>query len=114
MPLDAIDHGLFDDVLWPALARRVPSLEALRVHSGWSGYYEMNTFDHNGLVGAHDDLRNLYLACGFSGHGMQQAPAVGQSLATRIALGRWGEVNLDALSPARIALGQPLYEPCVI
>jgi FAD-dependent oxidoreductase domain-containing protein 1 len=50
-PLEAIDHGLFDELIWPALAARVPVFEALRLTGAWAGYYEMNTFDHNGLVG---------------------------------------------------------------
>ncbi|MFY8085143.1 MAG: NAD(P)/FAD-dependent oxidoreductase, partial [Rubrivivax sp.] len=80
-PLEAIDHALFDEVIWPALAHRVPAFEALRVRSAWAGYYEMNTFDHNGLAGPLPGWANAYTACGFSGHGMQQAPAVGSALA---------------------------------
>ncbi len=113
-PLEAIDHGLFDEVIWPQLAQRVPAFEAARVVSAWAGYYEMNTFDHNGLVGALPGLDNLYLACGFSGHGMQQAPAVGQALAQQIATGSWGELDLDALSPGRVARGEAIVERCVI
>lgn len=113
-PLEAIDHGLFEDRIWPALATRVPAFEALRVVSAWAGYYEMNTFDHNGLVGRLPGWANLHLACGFSGHGLQQAPAVGRGLANRLACGDWGEVDLDPLSPARIARGEPIVEHCVI
>ncbi|MDP3084990.1 MAG: FAD-dependent oxidoreductase [Rubrivivax sp.] len=112
--LDAIDHGLFDEFLWPALAARVPAFEALRVVSAWAGYYEMNTFDCNGLVGLLPGWDNLHLACGFSGHGLQQAPAVARGLAQQLASGRWGETDLAPLSPARIARGEPILEHCVI
>lgn len=110
-PLDAIDHTLFDDLIWPALAARVPAFEALRVTGAWAGYYEMNSFDHNGLAG---ELKpGLWLACGFSGHGMQQAPAVGQAIAAQIAGGTpW--VDVAPLSPSRLARNAPLLERNVI
>lgn len=113
-PLDDIDHGLFDEHLWPALAARIPAFEALRVRSAWAGYYEMNLFDHNGLVGALPQCPNLHLACGFSGHGLQQAPAVGHSLATNLVSGDWPIESIRALSPHRLWGGEPLFERNVI
>lgn len=111
-PLHAIDHGLFDDLLWPLLAARVPALEALRVRSAWAGYYEMNAFDHNGLAGRLPGWANAFTACGFSGHGMQQAPAVGWALARQIA--GLDAPLIDALSPQRLVDGRPLREANVI
>lgn len=111
-PLEAIDHGLFDDVIWPALARAVPAFEALRVRSAWAGYYEMNAHDHNGLAGPLPGWRNAWTACGFSGHGMQQAPAVGHSMARLIA-GLEAPL-IDALAPQRLLDGRPLFEANVI
>jgi FAD-dependent oxidoreductase domain-containing protein 1 len=111
-PLEAIDHGLFDDQVWPVLARRVPAFEALRVRSAWAGYYEMNLFDHNGLAGRLPGWANAYVACGFSGHGMQQAPAVGASLAGLLIGG--GPGLIEALDPARVAAGTRLLEANVI
>jgi FAD-dependent oxidoreductase domain-containing protein 1 len=113
-PLDAIDHAQFDEQLWPTLAARIPALEALRVRSAWAGYYEMNTFDHNGLVGALPGVPNVFTACGFSGHGMQHALPVGRGIASFIAQGAWGEIDLTPLSPARIARNEPLVETNVI
>ena len=113
-PLEDIDHGLFDEVIWPALAARVPAVEALRVQSAWAGYYEMNGFDHNGLAGALPGWRNAYTACGFSGHGMQQSPAVGSALAALIAGGGSSAPALDALSPQRLLDGRPLVEANII
>jgi FAD-dependent oxidoreductase domain-containing protein 1 len=114
-PLNAIDHALFDDLLWPTLAARIPAFEALRVRSAWAGYYEMNTFDHNGIVGALPGWCNAFTACGFSGHGMQHALPVGRGVASFIASdGNWGAIDLSPLSPARIAQGRPLIESQVI
>jgi FAD-dependent oxidoreductase domain-containing protein 1 len=109
-PLDAVDHGLFDELIWPVLAARVPAFEALRVRSCWAGYYEMNSFDHNGLAGALPGWLNVSTACGFSGHGMQQAPAVGSALAALIAGGYSDAPALDALSPRRLLDNMPLVE----
>lgn len=113
-PLHAIDHAAFEEQLWPALAQRVPGFEQARVRSAWAGYYEMNLFDHNGLAGALPDWANAHVACGFSGHGMQQAPAVGCALAAGIAGRPSTAPALDALSPQRLRLGQALLEANVI
>ena len=111
-PLHDIDHGLFDELLWRTLAARVPALEALRVRSAWAGYYEMNAFDHNGLAGRLPGYANAFTACGFSGHGMQQSPAVGHSMARLIA-GLEAPL-IDALTPQRLLDGRPLLEANVI
>jgi glycine/D-amino acid oxidase-like deaminating enzyme len=113
-PLEAIDHGLFETLVWPTLASRVPALEALRVRSAWAGYYDMNSFDQNGLAGALPGWANAYTACGFSGHGMQQSPAVGAALAALIAGATSDAPALDALSPQRLVDGAPLVEDNVI
>jgi glycine/D-amino acid oxidase-like deaminating enzyme len=113
-PLEAIDHALFEEVIWPALAHRVPAFEALRVRSAWAGYYEMNTFDHNGLAGPLLGWANAYTACGFSGHGMQQAPAVGSALAALIAGGTSTAPSLDELHPRRVAEGRRIVERNII
>jgi len=114
VPLEQVDHGLFDEVIWPVLAARVPAFDALRVTASWAGYYEMNTLDHNGLVGALPGVSNAYTACGFSGHGLQQAPAVGQALAERIATGAYHTLDLAPLRVERVADNLPVHEANVI
>lgn len=113
-PLHAIDHGLFDDVIWPLLAARVPAFEALRVRSAWAGYYEMNHFDHNGLAGPLPGWGNVYTACGFSGHGMQQAPAVGHALAALITGTPCDSPALAPMFPARLLTGHRWQESNII
>lgn len=114
VPLDQVDHGLFEEFIWPVLAARVPAFDALRVTSSWAGYYEMNSFDHNGLVGDLAPYANAYAACGFSGHGLQQAPAVGRGLAELIATGQYLTLDLSPLRVDRVAEGRPLLEKNVI
>lgn len=113
LPLDP-EPDLFEERLWPALAERVPGFESLRPQRAWAGYYEMNNFDHNGLVGALPECPNLLLACGFSGHGLQHAPGVGRGVAELIAYGEYRSLDLAPLSPTRIAAGQPYRELNVI
>jgi glycine/D-amino acid oxidase-like deaminating enzyme len=114
VPLAHIDRALFDDWLWPRLARRVPAFQALRAVRAWAGYYEMNTVDHNGLVGVLPGIAHVHVACGFSGHGMQHAPAIAEALARHIVTGSWGALDLSPLSPARLARGELLIERNVI
>ena len=109
-----VDHALFDDVIWPALAARVPAFERVRVRGAWAGHYEFNTFDQNALLGAHPDVPNLFFANGFSGHGMQQAPGVGRGIAELVLHGAYQTLDLSALSVTRVAAGRPLLERCVI
>ena len=113
LPLDP-DLGLFDDVIWPALAARVPGFEAVRRTGAWSGYYEYNRFDHNGIVGRLPGYEHVYVGCGFSGHGMQQAPAVARALAELMGDGAYATLDLEPLSPQRLVTGVPLIERNVI
>ena len=61
----------------PLLERRAPTLLDAPIAGGWSGLYEM-TSDHNALIGEAPAPSRFLYATGFSGHGFQQAPAVGE------------------------------------
>jgi glycine/D-amino acid oxidase-like deaminating enzyme len=113
LPLEP-DHTLFEEVIWPALAARIPAFERLRVVNAWAGYYEMNTFDQNGIVGPHPGIANLYFANGFSGHGIQQSPAVGRAIAELIRYRSYRTLDLSPLGFERILAGRPLVERNVI
>jgi glycine/D-amino acid oxidase-like deaminating enzyme len=113
LPLEA-NYAEFDEALWSRMAHRVPAFEALRVERAWAGYYEMNLFDGNAIIGAHPALPNLWFANGFSGHGMQQAPAAGRGLAELIVHGGFRTLDLGALSFGRLIDGQPLRELNII
>ncbi len=113
-PLEAIDHQMFDELIWPTLAARIPAFEALRVRSAWAGYYEMNRFDHNGVAGAVPGWANAFIACGFSGHGMQHAPALGRAMAERMTNGHYGKLDLAPLAAERVQRRDPLIEHNII
>jgi FAD-dependent oxidoreductase domain-containing protein 1 len=108
------DYAAFDSELWPALAQRIPAFEAAKLERAWAGYYEMNLFDHNGIVGFHPRIENLLMLNGFSGHGIQQAPVVGRGVAELICHGRFVTLDLSDLAYDRIARNRPLTELNVI
>jgi FAD-dependent oxidoreductase domain-containing protein 1 len=109
-----VDHSFFEETIWPVLAARVPAFEAIRPGRAWAGHYDMNLFDHNAIVGPLPGLANLVVAVGFSGHGLQQAPAVGRGLAELVAHGRFTTIDLSPLGYDRIAEGRPLREENVV
>ncbi len=112
--LDSVDHGLFETEIWPVLAARVPAFEAIKVTNAWAGFYDANTFDHNAVIGAHPDVPNFYFANGFSGHGLQQAPAAGRAVAELIVHGAFQTIDLKRLGYERIVRNEPLAEKNVI
>jgi glycine/D-amino acid oxidase-like deaminating enzyme len=114
LPLDEVDHALFDDVIWPTLAHRVPQFEALRVQNCWSGYYEYNVLDQNAIIGYHPDVENCIFANGFSGHGLQQGPATGRGISELILHGRYTTLDLGSLSFARVLENRPIVEKNVV
>nr|WKF60121.1 Dimethylglycine oxidase [Paraburkholderia busanensis] len=114
LPLDEVDHALFDDVIWPTLAHRVPQFEALRVQNCWSGYYEYNVLDQNAIIGYHPDVDNCIFANGFSGHGLQQGPATGRGISELILHGRYTSLDLGSLSFARVLENRPIVEKNVV
>jgi len=112
-PLE-VDDRLFYDTMWPILASRVRAFEAVKLIRSWAGYYELNIIDHNGIVGPHPHFTNLFFANGFSGHGLQQAPAVGRGIAEVIVDGGYRSLDLTPLSFARLLEGRRLVELNVI
>ena len=111
--LDA-DYAQFEDLLWPALAHRIPAFERIRMTRAWAGHYEMNLFDHNALIGWTPGVANLMTATGFSGHGMQHAPATGRGVSELMLNGRFETLDLSQLSIDRLVSGERIKELNVI
>jgi len=112
-PLE-VQHEEWDEKVWPALAARVPAFEAAKVVNSWAGHYEYNTFDQNGIVGRHPERESLIFATGFSGHGIQQSPAVGRAVAELIVHGSYRTIDLSPFGYDRIAAGRPIRELNVV
>jgi sarcosine oxidase subunit beta len=98
--------------LAPVAARRLPALAELGIRSSWFGLYEMSP-DHNALVGAAQEPDGLVYATGFSGHGFQQGPVIGEHLAQR-ALGLEPTFDLAQFDAGRFAAGAARAEHNVI
>ncbi|MGP1675408.1 MAG: NAD(P)/FAD-dependent oxidoreductase [Candidatus Limnocylindrales bacterium] len=113
LPLE-VDHRQFEERLWPVLAARVPAFDTVRMTSAWAGYYEVNTIDHNAVLGPHPGLTNLLFANGFSGHGIQHAPAVGRAIAELIVHGRYVTLDLSVFGYERLAAGRRIVERNII
>lgn len=105
-----VDYDLFDEMIWPALAHRIPGFEQLRMLRAWAGLYEYNTFDHSALIGHHPELSNLILVNGFSGHGMMHAPAAGLGVSELITYGAYRTLDLTPFRFERIAAGEMIEE----
>ncbi|NXI44425.1 FXRD1 protein, partial [Galbula dea] len=110
----SVDHDYFQEHVWPQLARRVPAFESIRPRGAWAGYYDYNTFDQNGVLGPHPKLENLFVAAGFSGHGLQHAPAAGRAVAELVVKGRYESLDLERLGWRRLVEGEPLQEDGVV
>jgi glycine/D-amino acid oxidase-like deaminating enzyme len=108
------DLHLFEDVIWEQLYARCPGFDAVRVLRHWVGHYDYNTLDQNAILGPHPARPNLYLMNGFSGHGLQQSPAVGRGLAEHILTGGWQSLDLSDLGVARVLEGRPFREIAVV
>ncbi|MTI18543.1 FAD-binding oxidoreductase [Rhodobacteraceae bacterium RKSG542] len=109
-----VDYSYFEEHLWPTLAHRIPAFEAIKPGAAWSGHYDMNLFDHNAFVGPVEQAPNFYIAVGFSGHGLQQAPAVGRALAEHIVSGSYETLDMSELSLDRLYEDRKLIEVNVV
>lgn len=91
---ETVDESVFADRL-ERLAHRYPPAADTSIARAWAGLYDM-TPDAHPIIGPVGD--GLYAACGFSGHGFMQSPAVGRAVAEELLR---GESALD-LTPYRL------------
>ncbi len=109
-----LDHGIWEEKIWPAIANRVPAFEAVKVINSWVGHYAFNTLDQNAIIGPHTEVGNFIFVNGFSGHGFQQSPAMGRGVSELVTYGEFRALDLSPLGYERIARGEPFLETAVI
>jgi glycine/D-amino acid oxidase-like deaminating enzyme len=101
----------FERTVWPLLAEIVPKFEQVRLERSWAGHYSQNLFDGNMILGAFaPGLDNLLVACGFSGHGVMHAPAVGRALAELALDGEFRTLDLSRMGFRRVLEDAPYGE----
>jgi glycine/D-amino acid oxidase-like deaminating enzyme len=108
------DLHLFEEVIWEQLYHRAPGFDAVKVVRHWVGHYAYNTLDQNAILGPHPAVPNLFFMNGFSGHGLQQSPAIGRGIAEHMLTGGWQSLDLSDLSIDRVISGRPFAEKHVV
>jgi glycine/D-amino acid oxidase-like deaminating enzyme len=89
----------------------VPKFETIRLERTWAGHYAQNLFDGNMIIGTYSKgLENLLTACGFSGHGIMHAPAVGRALSELALYGQYKTLDLTRMEFDRVLEGKPYAE----
>ncbi|UKV14331.1 FAD-binding oxidoreductase [Thalassospiraceae bacterium SW-3-3] len=109
-----VDYSLFDDIIWPGLYERCERFEAIKMVNAWAGHYSYNLLDQNAIIGPHPEVKNFFFANGFSGHGLQQSPAVGRGLSELIVAGHYQTLDMSVFGYERIRDKAPVLELNVI
>jgi glycine/D-amino acid oxidase-like deaminating enzyme len=105
----------FEHVVWPALAKRIPAMEEIRLERSWRGHYARNRLDYSPILGRWEGgLENFILANGFSGHGIMHAPAAGRGLAELILHDQYRTIDLGCFGYRRVLENRPYREQGII
>lgn len=110
----AMDHGRWENHVWPIIANRIPQFEAIKVVTEWAGHYAYNTLDQNAVLGPHPEIGNFVFLNGFSGHGLQQSPAMGRGTAEWLTYGEYRALDLSPFGFERIVANRPIIEKAII
>ena len=110
----SMDHDLWEEKVWPILAHRIPNFESIKLMHNWAGHYSMNTLDQNAIVGPHNDIQNFIFLNGFSGHGTQQAPAMGRAVSELLTYGKYQTLDMSPFHFNRLLNGERLIETAII
>jgi sarcosine oxidase, subunit beta len=98
LPQDARVAADAEPRLRRALMAGLPTLAPAEVITTIAGVYDV-TPDWHPMLGPWPGVDGLYLAVGFSGHGLKLAPAVGEAVADELA-GRPPAIDITPLRPA--------------
>lgn len=109
-----IELSLWEDYIWPHVAARIPQFEAIKVIREWAGHYDYNVLDQNAIIGPHPFVENFLFMNGFSGHGLQQSPAMGRATAEWITYGAFRALDMSPFSFTRIIENRPFLEKAII
>ena len=112
---------MFTDTVWPILAELIPAFETLKLERSWTGHYARNTLDYNAIIGSwgargteSGGMENVYVATGYSGHGIMHAPATGRAISELILDGGYQSLDLSAFGYARVPANEPYLETGII
>ena len=106
-----ISPDYFMDVMWPALARRIPAMQTLKLERSWRGHYARSLLDLSPYICRWTDgLSNFVLANGFSGHGIMHAPATGRAVTELLSEGVFKSIDLSCFDFDRVKSEQPFRE----
>jgi glycine/D-amino acid oxidase-like deaminating enzyme len=108
------DHSIWQEKVWPIIANRIPQFEAIKLVNSWVGHYAFNTLDQNAILGPHSVVENFIFVNGFSGHGLQQSPAMGRGVSELITYGEYRSLDLSPFSFERIERDEPFNEKAII
>jgi sarcosine oxidase subunit beta len=106
---ETVDESVFGDRL-ERLAHRYRPAADVGIARAWAGLYDM-TPDAHPIIGPVGD--GLYAACGFSGHGFMQSPAVGRAVAEELLYGE-STIELSPYRPARFGRESTFPEELVL
>lgn len=112
--VDTVDWTWLEPTLEVAIAR-FPWMEELTLdrRASWAGYYEI-TPDHSPILGRNPNTEGWLDACGFSGHGVQQAPTVARLMTEELLSGRASSINIDEFRINRFAAGAQRTERHIV
>ncbi len=109
-----MNQDFWENHAWPIIATRIPQFESIKIVTEWAGHYAYNTLDQNAIVGPHTDVRNFLFLNGFSGHGLQQSPAMGRGMSEYLTYGEFRSLDLTPFSFERVTRGEPFDEKAII
>jgi FAD-dependent oxidoreductase domain-containing protein 1 len=101
--------------VWPALARRIPAMQTLKLERSWRGHYARSQLDLSPFIGRWaGGISNFVLANGFSGHGIMHAPATGRAIAELLGHGEFQSIDISCFDVRRVQLNEPFREVGIV